>query len=461
MRRRSAGAMPGPSSSTRISTQRPSLPERERASRPPRPPAPGGPPPGAGGGGGVQRVQCQVEHDLPERVAGHRDLRGVRLHGPLEPHAAFAGAVVEQPGDALEGLADARRAVCLVAVVRSRVLEHRVEQPFEPGHLVDHDLPEVLEKLAVVEAARQQLQERLHRDEWIADLVDDLGDQLTECGAAVEALHGLVEPGHSRHRQLGGEGAAQPARHVLEHGQRARAYAARRVVGPAEGQHHGRRLGDVGLGGGHGDRGRELGAVGEATDCRVDPRGAEVAGLPAPAKRRQDAGCGHAGLARRRPACRGDQRGLAVASQPRADPRRRGAPGQVAHRRGQHALQVGVCVGVGLGRRLGGSGEDRVDQRGHRAPRRRPARPAGSSSLTPRHAPVATPRGSPLSTRSWPWPWPWPWPGRRGGGAWRAGPSTGWRDQKMSSRSARRASVTDSRWPTVRSGSVPSMKAWK
>ena len=52
----------------------------------------------------------------------------------------------------------------------------------------------------IVESLGQELQEGLDRDEWIADLVDDLGYESAESRESVDLAHGAVELGHAVER---------------------------------------------------------------------------------------------------------------------------------------------------------------------------------------------------------------------------------------------------------------------
>jgi len=104
-----------------------------------------------------------------------------------------------------------------------------VEHPLEARDFVDDEAPEIAVELGVFEPIRQQLKEGLHRDQRIANFVNDLGDEASERSQPVEALNGGVEPAQPLERELRRHRTIESRRDLLQDRDRTRSQRAARV----------------------------------------------------------------------------------------------------------------------------------------------------------------------------------------------------------------------------------------
>ncbi len=123
---------------------------------------------------------------------------------------------------------------------RARLGENAVEQALHAPQLLLGELEEALAELGVVLPLGKQIDERLERDQRVADLVGDLGRQRAERRQAIEASHLPVQACEPLCRERRRHRHAEAPCRALERRQRARPYATERVPG-ATGEQEGHR----------------------------------------------------------------------------------------------------------------------------------------------------------------------------------------------------------------------------
>ena len=124
---------------------------------------------------------------------------------------------------------------------RSRVFEQRVEQALHALEFFEDDTAKFSLKIWIIEMIGQQVQEGLHRNQRIANLVRDFGQQAPHRGQSIEAADLGVEFGNARECSCGGSRSAEPGDGCAECREGAGSNAPRWIVRAAE-QHHGDSL---------------------------------------------------------------------------------------------------------------------------------------------------------------------------------------------------------------------------